>query len=187
MNAFILVGSALAILTYLPLWKQIWTREVEQNVFAYSMAVILDVIVGISIILQNGSFLLPITYAIGSFITVLLILRSTKPPSWTWFETLVSSLVVVCMIVWYFSGNRIATIASSMALFFSSIPQAADAWKRPHKMPMLVFLIYSVANALCMIGGKCWSVEERLFPASGLVMCLMMVIFSVRRFWSKQN
>lgn len=187
MNIYIFLGSLLAILTYFPLWKQIWSGEARQNIFTWTLWGVLDGAAFVAIMLQNGSYLLPLAYTVGSFITVILILRSKDKPNWTWFETMVSLLVLCTMGIWYFSGVRTAIIAGSMASVIATIPQLTDAWKAPQEMPLMVYLSYLIANCLSTMGGKCWSIEERFFPFTGALICFLMVAFSMRRFLPKRK
>src|SRR3989344_9350376 len=116
MNVLILAGSAVAILTYFPLWKGIRIGKVEQNLLTWALWGIRDLVVAATIIVQKGSFLLPIAYAIGSSITVVFIAKAKGKASWTWFESLVLSLVLASMVIWYLSGSRVATVASTTAM-----------------------------------------------------------------------
>ena len=119
MNVLILAGSAVAILTYFPLWKGIRTGKVEQNLLTWALWGVLDLVVAATIIVQGGSFLLPIAYTIGSSITAVFIAKSKGKASWTWFESLVLSLVLASMVIWYFSGGKVATVASTIAMVIS--------------------------------------------------------------------
>lgn len=186
MNTLLLAGSLLAIVTYFPLWKQIWCGEAKQNFFTWILWGVLDGLGAVAIVFQNGSYLLPVAYTIGSLITVLLILKSGEKPKLTWFEIMVFTLILLCMVVWYFSGSKVAIIAGSVAAFIATFPQFVDAWKKPDDMPFVVYLSYFVANCLSIAGGKCWSVEERLFPASGAFLCFIIVVLSARRFLPKR-
>ncbi|MEK9152401.1 MAG: hypothetical protein AAB692_03475 [Patescibacteria group bacterium] len=187
MSAFIWAGSILAILTYFPLWKQISAGEIKQNLLTWVLWGALDLVAAATIIVQNGSFLLPATYTIGSALTVLFIARTGNKTSWTWFESLVASLVVASMALWYASGDKVATIASTTAMLIAGVPQIIDAWKKPHEMPVLVYASYFAANCLSMAGGKSWSVEDRFYPATAAVFCLVLVALSGRKFLLKST
>ncbi len=187
MNTLILTGSILAVLTYFPLWKGIRSGEVRQNLLSWVLWAILDGVVAATIIAQKGNLLLPVTYAVGSTITSFLIIRSGKKASWTWFETMVALLVVVSMGVWYLSGDKVATVASTMAMVVAGIPQLVDAWKKPQDMPFFVFVSYFIANCLSTAGGKNWSIEERFYPAFATLYCFVMLIFSARKLWLKRE
>ncbi len=187
MNMFVLAGSVLAILTYLPLWKQVRSGEVKQSLLTWVLWAILDALVALTIIVQNGNFLLPTIYIVGSAVTAFLIYKSGTRASWTWFESFIVFLVFVTMVVWRMSTDKAATIASTAAVVIAGIPQLIDAWKKPNEMPMAVFSSYFVANMLSAAGGKDWSIEERLYPFACAVLCLLIILCSVRKFWISQS
>lgn len=187
MSVLSLAGSILAILIYFPLWNQIRTNRVRQNYLAWILWASLDTIAAATIIAQHGSFFLPLTYAVGGAITALFILRTGVRASWTWLETSTLCLVFTSMAIWYFSGSKVATIASTTAMNLAGIPQLIDAWKKPQEMPFGAYAGYFVANCLATAGGKTWSVEERFFPAAGVIFCLVIVLFSARKFWLKSK
>lgn len=185
MNVLILAGSVVAILTYFPFWKAIRTGKVEQNLLTWALWGTLDLVVTAIIIVQGGSFLLPIAYTIGASITVIFIAKSKGKTSWTWFESLVTSLVVVSMVIWYLCGSKVATVASTIAMLIAGVPQLIDAWKKPRSMPLLAFSAYLLANILSTAGGIDWSIKERFYPASAAAYCFLIVLLSARKLWLK--
>ena len=187
MNFFVITGSILAITAYLPLFKQLYKRETEQNIFTWSLWTLSETIIALSIIFQNGNYLLPTTYALASFFTVFLILKMKNPARWGWFESTVSLLVIMCLIIWHYSGPKMATIASSSAEFIASLPQIFDAWKNPTRMPLLVYFLYTIAGLLSVAGGENWSVEERLFPMTSALICFLIFAFTLRQFLTKTS
>lgn len=185
MNALIWAGSILALLTYYPLWKQIRSGEAKQNLLTWALWGILDAVVAATIIVQGGSFLLPVTYGVGSTITVYFIWKAGNKAEWTWFETMVATLTIVSMVVWYFSGGKMATIASTTAMVIAGIPQLIDAWKKPQDMPLLAYSSYFIANCLSTSGGKSWAVEERFYPVSAAIFCFLIVALATRKYWQE--
>jgi hypothetical protein len=185
MNAFAWTGSILALLTYFPLWAQIKRKSVKQNLLTWALWAVLDIIVMASIIVQKGNFLLPVAYTIGSTVTVFVIFKSGDKSSWSWFETLITTLVIICVAVWYTSGSKAATVASAMAMVVASVPQIIDAWKNPLDMPVLVYFSCFIANCLSIAGGKNWSIEERFYPVVVTIICFVIFVISARKFWLK--
>lgn len=187
MNVWILSGSLLAFLTYFPLWKQIRSDEddTEQNFLTWFLWGTLDLIIAVTLIFQEGNFLLVSVYAVGGFTTAFFIWKASGGFSWTRFDLFVVFLVFVSMVVWNRSGEWMATIVSTIAMLIASIPQLVDAWKKPWTMPLMAFLSYFVANVLTTVGGQDWSVKERFYPATCVALCLLFVLFSARRFYLK--
>ena len=186
MNAFVLASGIVAALTYVPFCRQIKNGKTIQNLPTWVLWTVLDVIIAASIIANGGNFVLSAVYAIGSGASAFFIFKSKSKFSWTWFETMVAVLVLASMVVWYFSGSKVATVASTLAMVIAGIPQLVDAWKKPWEMPPLaIYSGYVAASLLSVAGGKSWTVEERLFPVAACVLCLFIVIFSLRKFWIK--
>lgn len=184
MNVFAWISSILAILIYIPMWMQIRRGSVEQNLLTWLLWGALDGIATATIIFQKGNFLLPAAYTICSLVTTYFILRTGKKSAWTRFESFVTMLVLVSIIAWYSSGSRIATIASTIAVVIAGIPQIVDAWKDPRSMPLVAYIGFSVANALAIVAGKNWSIEERFYPVCIAVMCYAFVAVICARWHS---
>lgn len=188
MNAYIVLGSALAIVLYFPLWWQIKERAgAGQNFLTWILWFSLDVVVTASLVSKKGNLLLAATYTIGSFITVLVIRKFGDKGRWTRFETMVLALVFLSMAVWCFSGDRMATIASTTAIVIAGIPLLVDTFKEPKKAPLAVYAGYVVASCLSAVGGKNWSVEERLYPVAIGIFSLLCALFASRKFLGNQK
>lgn len=187
MNTLVFIGGLIALSSYLPLWRQMWKNQVKQNLLTWILWGFLDLIGTTAIIFQNGNYILPFVYTIGSIVTILLILKSGEKSKWTWFETMVVIIVLICITVWYFTGNKIAIIAISIAGIIATFPQFIDAWKKPEKMPLVTYVICMIANVFSTMGGKSWTIEERFFPFSSTIMCLILVVLSFRKFFKNKN
>ena len=185
MNAFLVAGSAIAIVTYFPLWKQIHSRKVSQNLLTWILWGSVDFLIATQIIFEKGNFLLALTYAAGSLVTACFIYKAKNISEWTLFESFVVVLVFISMLIWYFSGAKIAIIASSTAVFISGIPQIIDAYKKPHEMPFLIYLSYMAANFFSIAGAKNWSVEERFYPVVTGILCFLILVCVSRKFLKK--
>jgi len=181
MNVLVLAGSALATITYFPFWRQIKFGEVKQNFLTWFLYGIIDSLIFLTIIVQDGNFLLSFVATIGSFITAFFIARSGAITQWILF------MVFGCMIMWYFSGSKIATILSTLAMTIASIPQLVDAWKNPQEMPFLAYISYFLANSLSTLGGNNWSIEERFYPASATIVGFISLVFIARKFFNKET
>jgi hypothetical protein len=143
----------------------------------------MDGIVAISTYILNGNYQLPTAYALGSAIIVLCILKSRNFDRWTWFETVMTIMVIICLVIWKISGPYWATIMSSIALVLASTPMVIkDSWMEPEKFPTLLYSGYSLANFFGILGGKSWSVEERFYPVCAFSVCVTMVLISLRKY-----
>ena len=185
MSTFTILGVIIGISTFIPLCIGLHIKAVKQNPTTWILWATLDTISAVSIMYRDGSWLLPFAYSCGSIITCVFILKSKNPFSWTWFETTVTTFVLVCLIVWGTSGARVATIASSLALCGAGIPQLVDFIKRPWENSILVYFFCTVANVLVILGGKDWSVEERFYPTTAAIYTTLVVIATSQKFFRK--
>jgi hypothetical protein len=181
-NVFIWVSAIIAILGYIPLCLSIRSGSAKQNLLTWALWCSLDGIVAATLIAQAGNFLLAAAYTIGSGVTTVFIFRAGDHASWTKFHAMVVGLVVASMAVWYFSGSRMATIAGTIAMIIAGVPQFIDAWEKPKESPTLIYSAYVAANCLAIAGGKNWSVEERFYPVSAGIFCLLITLVSLRKF-----
>ncbi len=184
MNIYILISTVVAFCLYIPLTVQIWRGDVKQNLVSWILWFLLDGIVGVALLVQGGNYVLPLAYSAGCLVTVICILKH-REYSWGCFEKLVVILVGICLAIWYFSGPWLATIATTLAVVTAGLPLLADTFKAPDKAPLLIFVGYFFVNTLSTIGGKEWSVEERLYPSANGAFCLCLVLFALRRFKRK--
>ena len=180
MKSLIILGGILGAYAYIPLWKPLLKKVAEQNFLTWALWAILDAIATLSILFQSGNFLLAAIFTLGSIVTAIIVLRSSNKPDWTWFEIMIIVMIIICLTVWHRSGSRTATIASTTALLLASIPQLGDVWRNPQKTPTLPYVIWSLANFVTIWGGKNWSVEERLYPVSALIICICITTISLR-------
>ncbi|MEQ1561731.1 MAG: hypothetical protein ABL899_03385, partial [Nitrospira sp.] len=170
----------LALSLYLPLAVQIIKGQVKQNIATWILWVALDTVVWLSVLVQGGNWYLPLTYVIGGSFMVACQVRAGSI-RWTLFETMISALVIVCIIGWYFSGPWLATVLSTTGMVFATIPQIKDSWIKPQDSPVPVYFGYFTANVLSTIAGASWTVEERLYPLACTILCGVIVLISMRR------
>ena len=174
--------GTIAVLIYVPLSIRVFAGKVKQNFATWLLWAILDGIAAATIALQDGNFVLPAVYALGSAGVTLSILRS-KNFQWTWFETMVVCLVVVCLIVWGVSGARVATVASTLAVSIAAVPLMIEAWKEPWDQPFFTYSGFLVVSILAVIAGKSWTIEERLYPTACIVINIAVLACVARKFW----
>lgn len=173
-------GALIGLLAYGPLVTGIIQNRIQQNFATWTLWATLDAIAAGSTILQHGNFWLPLGYTVGaSSITLLLIFK--KRATWTKFETFISVLVVICLIVWWYAGNIGGIIASSAALLIASIPQIIDTAKTPSLTPRVAYMIFTASSVLSLLGGTSWSVEERLYSAGALFTNTVILALSFRK------
>ncbi|HLP43832.1 MAG TPA: hypothetical protein VK145_00980 [Candidatus Nanoarchaeia archaeon] len=188
MSYFAWASAILALALYVPLCLQIVKGTVKQNFTTWLLWATLDGIAAGTLIVQQGSYALPTAYTIGSLVTTLCIVRS-KNFKWTWFESFVTVLVIACVIIWFSSGPKMATIVSSVALAVAGIPQLVESARNPWATPILIYFGYFVANVLALAGAKNWEIPERFYPSCAALFCIGIVILAAtrRRYVARSN
>ncbi|HZY82362.1 MAG TPA: hypothetical protein VFE50_22710 [Cyclobacteriaceae bacterium] len=154
--------------------------DTEQSFAAFFLWALLDLIATITTIIEGGNYWLALSNAIGSsVITIILVYK--KQVSWSWVESMTATLVVVCLVVWYVSGEQAGIVASSLAVVIASVPQMVDTFKKPGSTPLLPYMVFLVANIISFLAGKSWTIEERFYQACGIFLVVVIVAFALRR------
>ena len=181
MNAYALIGVAIAALVYVPLFIGVWQKKVQQNFATFFLWGLLDAIAAGSILMKGGNFLLPAIYTLLS-VTVLIAIMRSKTFKWGLVEWITLSLVFVCMVIWAVAGPTEATIASTIALAIATIPQLKDMWEEPQKALIRSYVGFTLANGVSILGGKDWSIAERFYPTVSTIMTVLCVLVLLRAF-----
>ena len=180
MNMYQKISVVGALLLYLPLSYQIVKGQVRQNLATFLLWGSLDVIAGVSLLVQGGNYHLPLAYVAGCTLVVTCILKSKNFGEWTIYETKVSILVFICALAWAISGPWMATIFSTTGVVIGGFPQVKDSWRDPRSSPLLIYIGFTLVNVLSTEGGKAWTVEERLYPGACSLLCGVVVAVSMR-------
>ncbi len=177
MNSFILAGSVIAAITYVFLCVGV-IMGTPQSFSTWIMWALIDIIAAISIASKGGSFLLPTVYAAGSTLIFVSILIKFRKFEWTWFETMIAGLVVICLAIYGVFGGIFGTIAATISVGIAGVPQFGEFWSNPEKNSWQVFMVYSgflASNVLTTLGGKNISIQEIYYPLYCTVMCISIV------------
>lgn len=173
-------SGALGLLMYVPFVVRILKDGGKGQSFAmWALWAVLDTTMTISLIVQGGNYLLTAGFSIGSIVLALILLAKGRA-TWSGFETLILSLVVICLAVWKLSGPKMATVATTAAILIAGIPGAIELWRHPEPVIGRLWGGYTVANLLALFGGHAWTIEERLAPAIFTLQTLLMVAVGYR-------
>jgi len=146
-------GGALALLLFIPLIRGINKEGAEgQSCASWFLWGLLDTVLTISVIEQHGNFYVPLGFAIGDLLVVILLLVKVRF-RWGRFETGILMLVFGCLVAWKFAGPKIATISATMGVCVAGIPGWLAMLKHPQRKIGNVWAGYILANALSFFGG----------------------------------
>lgn len=179
MNKILIITSVFAFLLYVPLCVSILKGQIVQNMTTWFLWGVLDAVAAASLYVQDGNFWLPAAYSLGCIVTVLCIFKSGEA-TWTRFSTLIICLVIICMIGWYYSGPKLATILSTLAMVVAGLPQLIDTWKYPLQTPLLIFIGYFSVNTISCLAGNGWTITERFYPGVASLFCLAVCLSACR-------
>jgi hypothetical protein len=176
-----IAGGLLALLLFIPLIAGILKYGAQgQSCASWLLWGALDTMLAISIIQQRGNFLLPLGFAIGDVLLVLLLVVK-KQFKWGIFETTILALVAGCVIGWKLGGPRIATIAATLGIGIAGVPGFLAMWKEPQRKVGTVWAGYILATGLSFFGGTAMVIEERFAPGVFMLCSLAMFAASRRR------
>ncbi len=165
--------------------KGIRGSTVKQSFASWLLWLCLDFIAFSGMFLESGNWhLAGIHVALGGVITLMFWHHGQY--YWSWFETLVLTLAVICTIVWLMTDNNTAVLASTGALVAASLPQMRETWLRPNGCPKKIWFIFWCANLSSVIGGDQWSISERCYPVTCLALSsTMLSIIIVKQYRAK--
>jgi hypothetical protein len=172
---FSLMGGILAMLMFIPLFLR--TRReggVGQSFASWLLWGLLDLILIFSLLEQQGNFWIIAGFAIGDF-SLALLLAAQRRFNWTRFETGILVLVTVCVIGWQTGGAKAGTIFSIAAVCVAGIPGFLALKRNPDRPTGWIWLGFSFANFLSVLGGTSMALEQRLTPAIFALASLLMV------------
>jgi hypothetical protein len=175
-----LLAGIIGFIAYIPLVSGIVRNKAEQSFAAFLLWALLDAIATVTTYMENGNYWLPFSNVVGaSTVTILLIVK--RQVSWSLVETLTAALVIICIVIWYTTGEQAGIVASSLAVVIASIPQMFETYRKPRVTPVFSYIIFFMANTLSFISGKSWTIEERFYAGCSMFLCLMIIMLSQRK------
>jgi hypothetical protein len=180
-------GGLLALLLFIPLIRSIHKEGAEgQSSATWLLWGLLDIILTISVVEQRGNFYLPLGFAVGDWILVILLFKKGKF-RWSLFDTVILTMVLICVIAWKLGGPKIATISSTLGVCVAGIPGLMEMLKHPQRKVGNVWLGYVLATLLGFFGGTAMTIEERFAPAVFALCALVMFAASRVRPFNAQG
>jgi hypothetical protein len=177
-----LIAGIIGFITYCFLFIKILKSKAEQNFVAFLLWALLSIILTITVIIEEGNYWLSLGNVLGeTAIAVLLIIK--RQLSWSWVEALTTALVIVCLAIWFFVGEKAAIVSASLATIAASIPQMVSTYKKPTETPTGIYVAFVLTNLLSLYAGKSWTIEERFYPASAVLICLLITLFTLKKFY----
>lgn len=175
-----IAGGLLALLLFIPMIAGILKGGAQsQSCATWLLWGALDTVLTISIIEQRGNFLLPLGFALGDVLVVVVLVARGRF-IWGRFETVILLMVIGCVVGWKFGGPRTATLAATLGICAAGVPGLVAMWKQPQRKVGTVWAGYVLANALSFFGGSAMTVEERFAPGV-FALCSLVMYAASRR------
>jgi hypothetical protein len=124
---------------------------------------------------QKANPAVPMIYGVGATATTIVLLYKGRY-GWSWLDTLIAVLVVLCVVFWLTKGARWALVLSVVAAVIAGIPFVVMTWKSPANSPIIPNSSFLLANFLAFVSAKAWTLEDRLYSGVNVVVCSFLVI-----------
>ena len=124
---------------------------------------------------QKANPAVPIVYAVGATATAIILLVKGRY-GWSSFDSVITALVAVCIVLWLTNGARWALILSVAAAVIASFPFIGMTWNSPAHSPIVSNSGFLLANTLAFVSAKAWTLEDRLYSGANIIVCSLLVI-----------
>jgi len=173
---FTLVSSILGATTYLYLIANTYVSTGEGLSFTtFFLWAFLAWISAVTTFKQKSNALVPTIYAFGSS-TISILLFAKGKVVWTGFDTFIAVLVLLCMALWMIKGSKWALVMSVLASLIANIPFIIMTWRAPEMSPIVANFGFFGANFLWFLAGEKWTLQDKLYGASGTFGCSLLLI-----------
>jgi hypothetical protein len=174
-----IAGGLMALLLFIPLILSVLKEGAEgQSCATWFLWGLLDTVLTISVIEQRGNYFLPLGFAIGDVLLVILLLAKGRL-RWGIFETVILAMVIACLVAWKLAGPKMATIAATTGVCVAGVPGWLAMLKHPQTKVGNVWAGYILANALSFFGGTAMTIQERFAP--GVFALCSLAMFAASR------
>jgi hypothetical protein len=171
------VAVALAFVLYVIMNRDILYGSTRQNILSFILWGVLDGTNGVAAYVGGGNYVLQVAYVLGCTSVIICLVKSGKwKVEWAWHESAVVTLALIANAGFLLSTARFAAIWSTVGVVVAGWPLIKDGWQDPYNQPVKVYLGFTFVNTFATIAGTAWTVEERLYPATCIPLCLATAI-----------
>lgn len=186
MNALELFGGGLGACIY-PFFIILLLRDTGEDgepkvsFTSFSLFCMLDLLMFISALGEDGAWFLPAIFTLGTFAvsTVLLYRRLIR---FSWLDPVIFVLVVVCAAIYLTAGSYWSLRASLAAIALAGIPQIKRTWDTPQGRFGYIWLAFFASSAFTLWGvllePEGYMLENMGFAGLTAVQCVCTVAFS---------
>lgn len=156
-------------------------NDTSQTFITWILYFLLDVTTMFSTTVLNGNFVILFGFSVGSFVMSIILLYQ-KRFSWTWLETIITMLVFVCLISWYYSGPYMATVLGIISESIVGIHLIIKTWIKPVvKYNLTGYVMFLLVSILTMLNAKDTSIPEIGYGFCETILSLIILIPLIRK------
>lgn len=175
----LILSFGLAVVAYVILCHGILFKNAVQPLSTTLLWFVLDALAAWTAFVSNGNWLLAAGYATGCVMAIIVTIyrghtQFVKSDLWA------TAMVAACVIVWLTVGDLAGLIASSLAMFIAGVPAIIHYAARPQDGQLSVWLLFSTANLIGLLGRGGNAIEDWVFPAFALAGTLIVSALLLR-------
>ena len=160
-------------------------HDSSQTFTTWGLYFLLDLITMLSSTKIDGSYVILLSFAIGSFIMSAILLHQRRI-GWTWLETTVILLVVLCIGAWYISGPYWALIFGITSEVIVGIHLIIKTYINPTvRYNLAGYIGFLTVSIIAFLTAKDLSIEQIGYPISESVLSFITLIPLVRKWRDK--
>ncbi len=124
---------------------------------------------------------LPACWTIADgFTCLVLVLYFKQAAAFGRNEMMTVLLILICTVLWLTTKTWVSALACTVSLMLAAVPQVVDIYGHPESADWRVWSGYLVSNLLAFLGGEKWTIEDRAPAGASCLLCVLMIVLSVR-------
>lgn len=148
---------------------------------------LLDIITMFSSNKLDGNYVILFGFAVGSFIMAFILLYQGRI-GWSWLESVVTILIILCIIAWYYSGPYWALIFGIGSESIVGIYLIIKTFTNPTvKYNLLAYIMFLIVSIIAIFDGKDWSLEQVGFPICETILNIIIIIPLFKKLWMNKG
>jgi hypothetical protein len=174
---------------YFPLIGGVFKNRVDKSQAATTWALytVLDVILTIVTFIKGGNFLFPLGLSVGSFVITIILIYKRKT-YWCMIETLVTALVIICIIFWILGGPTTAIFFGILSQTIVGLYLIYNTIKNPVvEYNLIGYSLFLIASVLALFNAKSYGIEEIGYAIAETLLSVIIIIPLLKKWWKDNN
>jgi hypothetical protein len=151
-------------------------HDCSQTFTTWVLYFLLDLITMLSCTKIDGSYVILLGFAVGSFIMASILFYQRRF-GWTWLETTVVFLVLLCIGAWYKSGPYWAAIFGIISESIVGIHLMIKTYKNPtFKYNLVGYIGFTIVSIVAFLNAKDFNIQQIGYPIAEAVISFLTLI-----------